>query len=155
MLLDLTRLYQDIEESISINGEYIIPKEYYENSDVISLDPVVVTGEVTKDEEEGEHITCNVKGNMVLLDSISNEEVNYPFQFSYDDALEENCKKDEKNLDIFLFLWENIVLEVPLQFTKVSDLSKFHGDGWRLISEDEYRYQSNPFSELLKDYDKE
>ena len=26
---------------------------------------------------------------MVLLDSISNEEVNYPFQFSYDDALEE------------------------------------------------------------------
>ena len=92
---------------------------------------------------------------MILLDSISLEEVEYPFQVEYDDILEENCKKYENLLDIFTFLWENIVLEVPLRFTKVEDLSKFHGDGWKLMSEDEHRYQSNPFSELLKDYDKE
>ena len=155
MDIDLSRLHQDLEEFLSIDGEYEIPKDYYENSDVVRLDPVTVTGEITKEDEEHEHITCNVKGNMILLDSISNEEVDYPFEFSYDDIVEENCKKDEKNLDILLFLWENIVLEVPLQFTKVRDLSKFHGDGWKLISEEEHNLQNNPFSELLKEFDKE
>ena len=51
-------------------------------------------------------------------------------------------------------MWENILLEVPLQFTKVRDLSKFHGDGWRLIREDELE-NNNPFSELLKDFEEE
>ena len=67
----------------------------------------------------------------------------------------ENWIKNKNTLDIFSFLWENIVLEVPLQFTKVEDLSKFHGDGWRLISEDSLKRENNPFSDLLKDYDKE
>ena len=58
-------------------------------------------------------------------------------------------------LDIFQFLWENIVLEIPLQFTKVKDLSKFHGDGWKLVSEDELTTRNNPFSDLLKDFEEE
>ena len=155
MNIDLSPLHQNLVSSISISGTYEIPKEMYENTSIVQLNQLIVTGKITQDEEEQDHITCNVEGSMILLDSISSEEVDYPFQFSYDDIIEENCKKNENLLDILLFLWENTVLEVPLQFTKVSDLSKFHGDGWRLISEDEYRSQSNPFSELLKDYDKE
>ena len=73
----------------------------------------------------------------------------------YDDFLGENNKKSENILDIFQFLWENIVLEVPLQFTKVKDLSKFHGDGWKLISEEELNASHNPFSDLLKDFEEE
>ena len=71
----------------------------------------------------------------------------------YIDFIEEIYKKDENTLDILRLLWENIVLEVPLQFTRVEDLSKFHGDGWKLISEEELKHSSNPFSELLKDFD--
>ena len=48
-----------------------------------------------------------------------------------------------------MILWENIVLEVPLQFTKVTDFSKFQGDGWKLVSENEPTTNNNPFSELL------
>ena len=55
----------------------------------------------------------------------------------------------------FQFLCENIVLEIPLQFTKVKDLSKFHGDGWKLIREDELTNSNNPFSDLLKDFKEE
>ena len=73
----------------------------------------------------------------------------------YDDILEENCKKNENTLDIFQFLWENIVLEIPLQFTKVKDLSKFHGDGWKLIREEELITSNNPFADLLKDFKEE
>ena len=154
MEIDLSPLHQQLVASISLDGTYTIPKEVYSNSDVVRLDPITMTGSIYLKEEE-DYITCNVTGNMILLDSISNEEVDYPFSFTYDDIVEENCKKNDNLLDIFAFLWENTVLEVPLQFTKVSDLSKFHGDGWRLMSEEEYHYQSNPFSDLLKDYDKE
>ena len=92
---------------------------------------------------------------MTIADSISLEPVEYPFSIEYDDIIEENCKKSENVLDIFQFLWENIVLEIPLQFTKVKDLSKFHGDGWKLISEDELKSSNNPFNDLLKDFKEE
>ena len=155
MDIDLSLLHSETVSSIDITGAYEIPKEYYENSDIVRLSKVKVNGKITREDEFTDHITCQIEGSMILLDSISLEEVEYPFHVEYDDILEENCKKYENLLDIFLFLWENIVLEVPLQFTKVDDLSKFHGDGWKLISEDEHRYQNNPFSDLLKDYDKE
>ena len=155
MDIDLSLLHSYTVPDIDISGEYEIPKDYYSNSDVVGIHPVTVTGKIFMNDEESDAITCNISGSMVLLDSISLEEVDYPFSIEYDDIIEENCKKNENLLDIFLFLWENIVLEVPLQFTKVDDLSKYHGDGWRLIREDERSSPNNPFSELLKDYDKE
>lgn len=155
MNIDLRSLYNNTQEAIDITGEYDVPSEYLENTDIIKIDKVVVDGTITRDEEDDIYINCKIEGNMIIPDSISLEEVSYPFSIEYDDKVEENCKKDENTLDIFTFLCENIVLEVPLQFTKVDDLSKFHGDGWRLISEDELKSQNNPFSDLLKDYDKE
>ena len=92
---------------------------------------------------------------MTIRDSVSLEEVDYPFSIDYDDIVDENWINNEKLLDIFIFLWENIVLEVPLQFTKVSDLSKFHGYGCRLISEEQLKLKNNPFSDLLKDFEEE
>ena len=91
---------------------------------------------------------------MIINDAISLDECNYEYSIDYDDFIPENSKKDKNTLDIFEFLWENILLEVPLKFTKERDLSKFHGDGWKLVSEDELS-NNNPFSELLKDYYKE
>ncbi len=152
MDIDLTELNNN---NIDITGTYNLPKELITNPDIKDLEEVQVSGEIFIDEEDNEHITCNIKGNMILLDSVSLEEVTYPYEISYDDIIEDDWKKSDVLLDFFAFLWENIVLEIPLQFTKVKDLSKFHGDGWRLISEDERSYQNNPFSDLLKDYDKE
>ena len=107
-------------------------------------------------DELTDYIKATITGNIIIEDSISLEPLEYPISIEYDDILEENCKKNENTLDIFQFLWENIVLEIPLQFTKVEDLSKFHGDGWRLISEDELKkHNTNPFSELLKDFKEE
>ena len=153
MEIDLSGLYNRSINELDITNTYNIPKEYYENSDVIKLNPIEVEGYITYDEEE--NIKCHIKGEMILPDSITLEEITYPFEIEYDDKIEENCKKGENSLDIFQFLWENILLEVPLQFTKVEDLSKFHGDGWKLISEEELQNNNNPFRDLLKDYDKE
>ena len=159
MEIDLSLLHSNTVPFIDISGNYSIDKKYYENSDIIALDDIKVTGKITRKENDDfeleDYVNCEIKGDMVIKDSISLEEVNYPFSIEYDDFLEENCIKSKNILDIFQFLWENIVLEVPLQFTKVEDLSKFHGDGWKLVSEDSLKKENNPFSDLLKDYDKE
>ena len=152
MNIDLNKLNNS---NIDISGKYNIPKNYYENSDIIELNDIEVEGEISLDEDENEMINCMIKGKMVIPDTISLEEISYPFTIEFDDIIPETAKKSKNILDIFEFLWENIVLEVPLQFTKVEDLSKFHGDGWKLISEESLKKDNNPFSDLLKDYDKE
>ena len=158
MDIDLTLLNNNSINEIELNEVYNIPKEYYENTDIRDLSNIKVEGRITRRENDLEelepYIECSIVGEMIIPDSISLEDVNYPFEIEYSDFLLENSKKSKNTLDIFAFLWENILLEVPLQFTKVRDLSKFHGDGWRLISEDEVS-RNNPFSDLLKDIEKE
>ena len=159
MEIDLSLLHNNTVSSIDVSGHYNITSEYFDGTDIKKLDDVIVEGSIHRDEDYSinfvDHIRCTIEGKMVINDSISLDEIEYPYFIEYDDILEENCKKSENTLDIFQFLWENIVLEVPLQFTKVEDLSKFHGDGWRLISEEELKDTNNPFNELLKDFEKE
>ena len=159
MNIDLSLLHTGKVPSIDISGKYRLDKDYFKNTDIINLSELVVDGSVTRKENDDleleDYINCTIKGEMIIPDSISLEEVSYPFCIEYDDFLEENHEKNENTLDIFEFLWENIVLEVPLQFTKVRDLSKFHGDGWRLVSEEDLKLENNPFRDLLKDRDEE
>ena len=155
MYIDLNLLHSNSIESIKIHDFYSIPKDYYLDTDIINLDKIELDGEITRYDDKRDKITCKIVGSMEIPDSISLEIIDYPFYIEYDDIINDSCKKSENTLDIFQFLWENIVLEVPLQFTKVDDLSKFHGDGWKLISEEELNIKNNPFSDLLKDYDKE
>ncbi len=136
MFIDLNLLYSNTVEEISLSDTYNIPKKYITNEDVSSLENIQVEGKITKKEQEI-YIKINLNGTMILKDAISLEEVEYPFSLEYDDFLEENYKNNENRLDIFQFLWDNIVLEVPLGFTKETNFSKYQGDGWKLISEED------------------
>ena len=155
MNIDLTALHSHVVDKVDITNIYTIPEDYFGTTGVKKLEDIKVDGYVylspSEDdiEEEVDSLNCKIEGNMIIEDSISLEPVQYPFSINYDDIIEENCKKNENTLDIFSFLWENIVLEVPLQFTKVEDFSKFRGDGWKLVSENELTENNNPFSELL------
>ena len=156
MDIDLTALHSHMVDKIDITNTYSIPEEFFGTTGVKQLDHIRVDGYVYLTPSEGnikeevDSIKCQIKGNMIIEDSISLEPIEYSFSIEYDDIIEENCKKNENTLDIFSFLWENIVLEVPLQFTKVKDFSKFRGDGWKLVSENELIDKNNPFSELLE-----
>ncbi len=155
MDIDLKLLHSKTVDEIDITNKYDIPDQYIDKNLVLSLKNIQVDGKIYIGSDDEDRIDCTINGNMILEDSISLEPIEYPFSIKYDDILEENSKKNENTLDIFSFLWENIVLEVPLQFTKVKDLSKFHGDGWKLISEDEITNSNNPFGDLLKDFKEE
>lgn len=159
MEIDLSALHNGSINRIDISGIYKLPTSYYENSEIMDLEELAVEGYIEQRENEDlelqDYIFCKIKGEMTIPDSISLEEVSYPFEAEYDDFLPENEQKSENTLDIFAFLWENTVLEVPLQFTKVRDLSKFQGDGWRLIREEDRIEEENPFRDLLKDFEEE
>ena len=154
MNIDLMPLHSHTVNKIDITSLYTIPETYFGTTGVKRLENIKVDGYIylspSEDDinEEVDSINCKIEGNMVIEDSISLEPVEYPFSIEYDDKIEENCKKNENTLDIFSFLWENIVLEVPLQFTKVTDFSKYQGEGWRLVNENELT-NNNPFNELL------
>lgn len=159
MDIDLTTLHNQSVSYVDISGSYTLDESYFQNTDIIRLDDIEVNGRVEERENEDleleDCIICSIDGIMVIPDSISLEEIEYPFHIEYDDYVSENCRKSENVLDILAFLWENIVLEVPLQFTKVRDLSKFQGDGWKLIREEERVLENNPFRDLLKDFEEE
>ena len=137
-----------------INDTIIIPKSYYENSGVLDIKNLQVNGRFYYDSENELWGDFDIDGILIIKDSISDEDVEYPISIKYSDILDATLKKDENTLDLFEFLWENIVLEIPLKFTKVMDLSEFHGDGWKLISEEDRISSSNPFNDLLKNFDK-
>ena len=46
-----------------------------------------------------------------------------------------NSKKTQNKLDLKEFLWENIVLEVPIVATKNNKLSKTKGEFWEVRDE--------------------
>ena len=159
MDFDLSLLHAGSVSSVCLDGVYSLPMDYYENTDILELGSIHVIGNISRKENEmfdyEDYIECTIEGTMMIADSISLEKISYPFQIEYNDFLSENCINNKNTLDIFLFLWENIVLEVPLYFTKVNDISKFHGDGWKLVYEDEQENSNNPFSDLLKDFEEE
>lgn len=149
--IDLGLLHSNAVDEIKLDEDVIFPSEVYSNTDVKRFNFVHVNGSIKRLTDSDDQLSLDVVGEMVLLDAISLEEVNYPFSCKIEGNLTEILGNCPNSLDILAVLWENIVLEIPLKFTKVEDLSKFHGDGWKVVSEDDATHKNNPFSELLKD----
>ena len=93
---------------------------------------------------------------MKLKDSVSLEPVLYPFSFKISENVSEKLENDQFTLDIISILWENIVLEIPIRYSEVTNYDEYTGDGWRVISEDDVKDNTNnPFKDLLKEIEKE
>lgn len=142
-----------------INEELIITKNYYELSDIKDLSPVKVLGIIKYNASDEIAINLNVSGTMKLTDAITNDLIDYPFSFEIDEILEslegESEKYFEKNqniLDIIEFLWENIVLEVPIRITNEENVH-LSGEGWELnnvSSKDEIDPRLQELSKIFK-----
>ena len=147
MIIDITTL--DIEgiSRIDINGDVNIPEELYINTDIVELNNVKFDGYLEAIEGE---ITLkgNIKGTMKINDAISLELLDYDFNAEIDEEIEDFQENSPNTLDITDVLWQNILLEVPLKLTKVESFDEYHGDGWKLVSEDSIENTNNPFKEL-------
>ena len=151
-MIDLTKLYSGVYDELSFDGKYSIPKEMIKDSRILDLKNIEICNSLINKIEEDFEISLEIKGEMLISDSITLESVWYPFNIQIDEKLDEFIEKDKKSLDIIEFLWQNIVLEVPLRYTVVSDYESYQGDGWKLVSEEEL--DNNPFKALLNNEDR-
>lgn len=124
------------KEIIDISGIYYF-NEKFNYPEIMQTFPVKVEGCITNNDFQTIHIRCRIKTKIKILDSITLEEIIYPINLEVDEDIDKIYIKNENSLDILAFLWENIVLEVPMYFTEVKDISKIHGDGWKLIREED------------------
>ena len=155
MIVDITELNQNIKDEILINSEVYFKEEQFVNSEIKNLKNVRIIANIYLDEENDACINGTLTGEMIIEDSISLDEVEYPFSIEIDEKIEKNKENFENTLDIIDVLWQNIVLEVPLRFTSVDDYSRFEGEGWKLLSEEDVKTSNNPFEDLKSMFGKE
>ncbi len=142
-MIDLLKL--NYLDKLDIDEEVSIPKEYYENTDIVELNDVKANGTIKFDPEDNYLITLDVNGIMKLHDSVTYDLVDYNFTIN----IEETLENSEKTLDLIDFLWHYIVLEVPLRFT-INEDKYMENENYRVISEEEYSKKNNPFKDFFE-----
>ena len=126
---------------ITLDDDIIIPESFYKDTDIKRLDNLHVKGIIKYDLSDEVIINLVLTGKMIIIDSITLEEITNDLNINIDTNLEEITsesayfyEKDKNILDIIEFLWENIVLEVPISQTLVSG-TNIEGNGWSLNKE--------------------
>lgn len=159
MIIDLSSLVTNLKECIDIDECVDITSIDLSNTNIRKLNNTYFKGKITRISDDTFSINGVLSGTMVLPDDITLEDVDYNYEIQIDENFGENTENTENNIeivqntiDILPFLWQNIIVEIPLKV--VSDKNKnktIQGNGWRLISEDEVNTDNNsPFSDLQK-----
>lgn len=138
MIFNLNEL--NIKNEIYFDEEVLMNDEI--DSRIYDLKNARVKGKIYVDTLEDIILDCNFTGTMFIEDSISLEIVPYDFELSIIENLndiEENYQDcyafSQNTLDLIKVLWQNIVLEVPISYTKVID-ANLKGNGWELKTQE-------------------
>ena len=155
--MDIRELLQGKIDKLEIDKDFFFNKDWYKNTDIIELKNVHFKGDLKRYPNDSFFLDGEYSGDMILKDSVSLEEITYHFSNHLEEEVTEKVKNVENTLDILSVLWENIVLEVPIRFSEVKDYSNYQGDGWHLVSEEEYEKEEGnfPFRNLLEGKEKE
>lgn len=161
MNIDLTKLITNTEEEIIININVEIDENKLKESTIRNLKNVTFEGTITKLCNSDYQISGRLSGIMILPDDITLEDVEYKFNTEIEEKFNEISENNDNNLkiiqnrlDISNFLWQNILVEIPLKvINKKNESITLKGNGWRLISEEDLEKDLNknnnsPFSEL-------
>ena len=148
MIINLAEL--SYKDKIEIDSNINFPEEYYQNTSILSLENVKVKGYISQNEVDEIVVRFKVSGVMYLPDSVTLDKIPYNLDFDIDEVLDE-VQNNQNTLDIMELLWQNIVLEVPIRYTK-SDADNLKGDNWQVINEDEVKEEIDPRLQKLTEY---
>ena len=148
MQIDITKLLTHYIDTIEIKEEVIIPNNILENSLITKLENIKLDGELFLNEEDNINLTGKLKGTMILKDDITLE----PVEYNFETELEEILEKSKNILDITDILWQNILVEIPSKVRSTDEDINLEGNGWRVISEEQFQKErnksNNPFANL-------
>ena len=157
MNIDLTNLIINLQTKMSVDIKVTTSIENLSSSDIKRLEDTTFKGEITKLYDDDYQLKGVLSGTMILSDAITLEDCPYKFSIDVEEDFSQNAKNLDNNLeinhnmlDVGEFLWQLILLEVPLKVVnpKNENLTK-EGNGWRLTTEEEIKKEHNsPFEEL-------
>ena len=161
MNFDLTRLRNGIDKKIIVNEYYSFNKEQLQVTDVKELNNMHVEGEISLNALDDIYLSLQVIGTMIIPCAITLKPVEVPFDIIIEGDLSdfieekpENLKNNINSIDILPIIWENILMEIPTRVVSPdADISNLHGDGWRVINDEEESVNSelSKLKELLED----
>ena len=146
------------EKGIIINQDIEFDESFYKNTVIKGVKNVHVKGRIYYSSTREVIFDGSIFGEMLLIDDYTSEIVPYEFsseinEILYEDTnLDENLRSNEQNsLDLKQVLWQNIVLEVPLKYSKSEKLNNTSGEGWELRGEFDKKLDTrlNEFQALL------
>ena len=153
MQIDITKLLTNQASKLYLDDKVTIPKYLLNGSRIDDLNDIAIKGSISLNEENELVIEAKLKGTMNLKDDLTLE----PVAYNFDTEFEENIDYQKNILDITDILWQNILVEIPSKVRATDEDIHLSGNGWRVISEDEYNKErnktNNPFAnldELLK-----
>ena len=159
MIIDLGSLVTNLKEGIDIDKSIDMSSVDLSNTSIRELNNTYFKGKITRISDDTFSIVGILSGTMVLPDDITLEDVDYNYEIQIDENFGESTENSENNIeivqntiDILPFLWQNIIVEIPLKVVNDKNKDKtIEGNGWRLISEDEVNTsKDSPFSDLQK-----
>ena len=154
MDINLEKIILTDKMNLNIDQYVYIDLNLYHLPELYDLRNVHFKGRLFENDLEEIVLEGLLNGDIIVLDAISLDERCIKFSKKIEENLLEEEESSKNYIDILNVLWQNIVLEVPSRYTDITDYSKYQGDGWRLISEDEMNYKNNPF-DVLKEKEEE
>lgn len=145
-LEQLDRQYITIDETLQFGKDAFI-----NHPRITEAKDIHVSGKGSKIPGTGYfEFEMHVEGTMVCPCALTNEPVDVPLDFDYvdtfsfeDDPNEEIIVLDHDYLDLLPFLYERILMEIPINVVKKGKIKYPSGDGWRIMSEEEYQKSKN------------
>ena len=121
MIIDLNKLINNYIEEVLICEQINLNKEYLVNTKIKDLGALEVKGSIFYTTFNRYSLNITVKGNMIL-DTNNKKEENYSFNIKINEILSKNdldeeyyIKITENSIDIMPIIWQNIIMEIPLQ----------------------------------------
>ena len=118
-------------------------------------------GSIKLNEDNEIELDLVLTGDMLLIDSVTLDEITKPFIIKIEENIDENDEnmaeyfdKTQNTLDIEEILWQNIVLEVPIRIRKDDEEVSLEGDGWGLNKENDEEIDPR-FAKLAEAFDHE
>lgn len=135
-------------ETIVFDEEITFEKQIFSKiTHLRGLHEVEVSGEIHYD-THSDLATCDfeVEGVMIVPCSITNEDVEYPFSASGSQAFafhkvskDEDIVEAKKDIvELMPVIFQHIILEIPLKVTKEGIKEYPKGNGWEVVTEEDY-----------------
>ena len=129
MLIDTNAL--NVTGRLELDTKVEFSDTVYQNSPIKRLANIIFKGLLYYNSADELLLEGNLKGEMILEDAISLADIGVPINIELKEIIDINKDNKQNTLELSDYLWQNIVLEVPIALTKVKD-KNLSGDGWEL-----------------------